>query len=295
MDMKRIIAFALLNVFLVSQVFAQSFEILDVRDNLRKAHVFHIMFKDQAQAAITRALLQTIPENTRFRKFQEIAKKKSIDPGSALSGGDLRMVDQGELDEAFDAAIFSLPLHEVSDPIKSKFGWHLVYIDSMLIVPISQICNDSLGRYAKISPDNLKSAIKITNEISSRQSLNRVDQILGSGWSMPMQDHKGQLTYFRSDSNPNHDGLSTLTQHTEYEYAKFDSKSQSCKRSARQQYLIDCINETVTWETFSEYELRGGVGRVLYSHTTQPKVISNIQSAGGFVKQLHSMACQQAL
>lgn len=291
--MKRIIAFTLLNVFLVSQVFAQSSKILDARDDLKKAHVFHIMFKDQAQASITLALLRTSPENIRFRKFKETAKEKSIDPGSALSGGDLQMVDQGELDEAFDAAIFSLPLHEVSEPIKSKFGWHLVYIDSMLIVPISQICNDSLGRYAKAAPVHLRNAIKITNEISSRQSLNHVDQILGSGWSKPIQDDKDQLTYFRSDSNPSHVSLSTLTQHTEYEYANFDLKSQSCKRSARQQYLIDCSNGTVTWEAFSEYELRGGVGRVLYSHTTEPKVISNIQSAGGFVKQLHSMACQK--
>lgn len=293
MNMKYIIAFVMLNIFFASQVFGQFSKILDVRDSLKKAHVFHIMFKDQTQAANTLAYLRTISENRRFQKFKEIAKEKSIDPGSALSGGDIQLVNQGELDEAFDAAVFSLSLREVSDPIKSKFGWHLVYIDSMSFVPISQICNDSLVRYAKTSPDNLKSAIKITNEISSRETLIRVDQILGRGWSKPMQDPEGELTYFRSDSSPNPVGLSTLTQHIEYKYARLDSKSQSCKRSAQQQYLIDCNSGIVTWEAFSEYELRGGVGRVLHSHTLHPKVSSNISSAGGFVKQLHSMACQK--
>lgn len=59
-------------------------------------------------------------------KFSEMAKKYSQDPGSAKLGGDLGLFQQGMMVPAFDKAVFSMKLNEVSEPVKTNFGYHLI-------------------------------------------------------------------------------------------------------------------------------------------------------------------------
>ncbi|MEJ2621294.1 MAG: SurA N-terminal domain-containing protein [Candidatus Thiodiazotropha sp.] len=58
--------------------------------------------------------------------FAELAKQHSQDPGSAASGGDLGMFGKGVMDPAFEAAVFSLEEGQVSEPVRSSFGFHLI-------------------------------------------------------------------------------------------------------------------------------------------------------------------------
>ncbi|MEO5989798.1 MAG: peptidylprolyl isomerase [Candidatus Eisenbacteria bacterium] len=59
-------------------------------------------------------------------KFAKVAADASDDPGSAKSGGDLGFFMPGQMEPAIEAASFSQPLHLVSKPIRSAYGWHLV-------------------------------------------------------------------------------------------------------------------------------------------------------------------------
>ena len=68
--------------------------------------------------------------------FAEAAKKYSSDPGSKDAGGDLGVVTKGEMVAAFDAAVFSLPLNEISQPIKTEFGYHIIQVTA--ITPAKQ-------------------------------------------------------------------------------------------------------------------------------------------------------------
>ncbi|MCP4607908.1 MAG: hypothetical protein GY845_04240, partial [Planctomycetes bacterium] len=52
----------------------------------------------------------------------------STDPGSAAMGGDLGFVPQGRFVEPVDEAIFSLPIGQISEPIQSDFGWHVLEV-----------------------------------------------------------------------------------------------------------------------------------------------------------------------
>jgi peptidyl-prolyl cis-trans isomerase D len=62
--------------------------------------------------------------------FAEVASRESADSASAVKGGDLGEWTKGAMDPAFDSAAFALPLHTVSPPVLSQFGFHLIEITS---------------------------------------------------------------------------------------------------------------------------------------------------------------------
>jgi len=58
--------------------------------------------------------------------FADLAKEFSQDPGSASEGGDLGYAGPGVYDPAFEEALYALQEGEVSQPVKTEFGWHLI-------------------------------------------------------------------------------------------------------------------------------------------------------------------------
>lgn len=65
----------------------------------------------------------------RGSEFAELAKQYSTDPGSKDSGGSLGYFTKGRMVPAFEAAAFQLKVGEVSLPVKSQFGWHIIRVD----------------------------------------------------------------------------------------------------------------------------------------------------------------------
>jgi len=60
--------------------------------------------------------------------FSDIAKRYSIDPGSAAQGGDLGWVRRGSFVKEFEEATFALKENEISKPIKTQFGYHIIQL-----------------------------------------------------------------------------------------------------------------------------------------------------------------------
>ena len=58
--------------------------------------------------------------------FAALAKEFSQDPGSAANGGDLGYAGQGVYDPAFEEALYALKPDQVSQPVHTAFGWHLI-------------------------------------------------------------------------------------------------------------------------------------------------------------------------
>ncbi len=64
-------------------------------------------------------------------KFEDIARKVSEDPGSAKSGGDLGVISKGAMVPEFEAAAWALQPNQVSDPVRTEFGMHLIKVLSV--------------------------------------------------------------------------------------------------------------------------------------------------------------------
>lgn len=62
--------------------------------------------------------------------FAAIAKTESDDAGSAAKGGDLGTFGHGRMVPQFEQTAFSLPVGQLSEPVKSQFGYHIIRVDS---------------------------------------------------------------------------------------------------------------------------------------------------------------------
>jgi peptidyl-prolyl cis-trans isomerase SurA len=60
--------------------------------------------------------------------FAALARANSSDKGSAQKGGDLGMMDPASFVPPFAKAVVSLPLNTLSQPIQTRFGWHLIEV-----------------------------------------------------------------------------------------------------------------------------------------------------------------------
>lgn len=84
---------------------------------------------DEATALATINGLRDRIENG--ESFADLAREFSEDPVSAAEGGSLGEVGRGEMVPTFESALFALQVDELSEPVKTAFGWHLIRVESI--------------------------------------------------------------------------------------------------------------------------------------------------------------------
>ncbi|KAA6453463.1 peptidylprolyl isomerase [Bacillus swezeyi] len=96
-------------------------DVKEYYDSLKgKIRASHILVKDKKTAEEVEKKLK------KGEKFEDLAKEYSTD-GTAEKGGDLGwFAKEGEMDEAFSKAAFALKTGEVSDPVKTDYGYHII-------------------------------------------------------------------------------------------------------------------------------------------------------------------------
>lgn len=63
--------------------------------------------------------------------FADLAKQHSQDPGSAAKGGDLGYFGRGAMVKAFEDAVFKLKVGDISAPVESQYGYHIIRLDAI--------------------------------------------------------------------------------------------------------------------------------------------------------------------
>lgn len=87
-----------------------------------QANARHILVETEDEAKDVIARLKAGED------FAALAEELSQDTGSAANGGELGFAPQGRFVEPFDEAVFSLPIGEISDPVETQFGWHVIEV-----------------------------------------------------------------------------------------------------------------------------------------------------------------------
>jgi len=86
----------------------------------KEYHIFHIVAKNKDEA------LKLRREVVAKKDFAALAKKHSLDQESAQRGGDLGFILEDNMIKEIGDAVANLKDGEVSEPVQTKFGWHLI-------------------------------------------------------------------------------------------------------------------------------------------------------------------------
>lgn len=134
----------------VRTLYNERLEDLAVPEQRRASHIL-IRLDEKAGEAEQQAALEKARGLARQleqgKRFPDLARSASEDIGAASTAGDLGFVQKGVLDPAVEAAVFSLALDQVSEPVRSKFGYHLIKVTEINAgeSPSLEALQDELG------------------------------------------------------------------------------------------------------------------------------------------------------
>lgn len=101
--------------------------------------------------------------------FAELAEEHSVDPGSSSEGGELGYFSPGDMVPEFEEEAYSLGTDEISEPVQSEFGWHIITV------------SDVRDSEAEIEPledirDTLRTEIALS-QIDEEEAMNKMQKL----------------------------------------------------------------------------------------------------------------------
>ena len=149
--------------------------------------ISHILFsindKTTEKAALEKAL--KAKQELTSKNFADLAKEVSDDKLTAKNGGDLGLFNVGVMEKAFEEATSALKLGEVSTPVKSAFGYHLIKVTELMpgsIKPFDSVKNEVTMAYQKAQAENafFEAGEKLTElSYENPDNLQTVADVLG--------------------------------------------------------------------------------------------------------------------
>lgn len=150
---------------------------------IRASHILVGVKKDSTKVdtVAALALIKNIKQQLdNGADFAELAKKYSEDPSTKQNGGDLGYFERRQMVKEFDDAAFKLNVGQVSDIIKSQFGYHLIKLTDKTAYPSFEEEKDNLKkifqktRYEQAYSDYLK---KLKNQFNFKLNQNVLNAI----------------------------------------------------------------------------------------------------------------------
>lgn len=112
---------------LVRQLYDEKLKDIPPEEEIEARHIL-VETEDQAAALADQA--------RSGEDFAKLAEEHSKDPGSKANGGTLGYLSKGQTVREFEEAAFSLEKGEVSKPVKSQFGWHVIKLEDRRMKPV---------------------------------------------------------------------------------------------------------------------------------------------------------------
>lgn len=138
-----------------NEALQHEYDALKNRVGKQEYKVSHILVASENEARSIRGELR------RNAKFDKLAKEKSKDPGSSNQGGDLGWTVPSNFVQPFGEAILRLSKGEISDPVETQFGWHIIKLEDSrgLKVPAFEEVRPNLEK--RLQQQTVQEAIKL--------------------------------------------------------------------------------------------------------------------------------------
>lgn len=138
----------------------------------------------------TKQAANSAKRELRWRKFEDVAFQRSLDKSSADVGGDLGYVMYENLNKDFADAAFALQVGEVSNPVQTEYGWHVIKVLDRRKVEIysfeevkEQIRKQLLKEATSYYLENIANDIDVKilyNRISNRENADQIKNMLNA-------------------------------------------------------------------------------------------------------------------
>ena len=138
--------------------------------NIEEFNASHILLNTKASALETLELLKSGSE------FSKLAQEKSIGP-SGTNGGQLGWFGFGQMVPEFETAVMVLEVGQVSQPVETQFGWHIIKLNDRRLKP--------LPTFEELKP-----------ELVQKLSQSRIDDLV------KIQSEKAKINFYEKNMNP---------------------------------------------------------------------------------------------
>ena len=115
----------------VEQYYKENIDRFRSNEERKSSHIL-ISFDDEVIDDAALEQIKNIQERIKAgESFESLAQEFSDDGGSAANGGDLGWAEPGLFVPEFDQVLFALEIGNISDPVKTQFGYHIIRLDDL--------------------------------------------------------------------------------------------------------------------------------------------------------------------
>ena len=106
-------------------------QLYSTKERRKISHILFAFTKDADEKAVLKKA-ETAQESLKTKSFETLAAEVSEDKATATKGGDLGLFEAGVMEKNFEEVASKLKLNEVSKPVKSAYGYHLIKVTELV-------------------------------------------------------------------------------------------------------------------------------------------------------------------
>ncbi len=141
----------------LKEFYEEQKELYSTKERRKISHIL-ISFKKYANEEDALKKAKEVRQQLQAEDFAEVAKQVSDDTLTADKGGDLGLFNIGTMEPAFEEAATKLKEGEISDPVKSAFGYHLIKVTELkpgITKPFEQVKKDVEKAYKRAQAESI--------------------------------------------------------------------------------------------------------------------------------------------